>query len=237
MNKILGLLFAGALFAAHSSWGVEISDSLGITDGRGDGMPLHEAVTETGNTKWSASSKVSFFIENQLGFVTNGKPEPFFAKIQIPKELETVSVSADVRAVSNITVDGVSQEDAWISLGFGPESSDEPLTWPEGFFVLVNAAGRYQVVANSHGQHSSETITITRSLDIPAYDPAGFTMVKMTYDKNANTLSVWINESQVLADFDFGSRGFTPVLEATGFTGFGQMRHQAGIKNFVLTGN
>ena len=212
---------------------VEIADSFGLTEGRQPQVLVNQLNTEVGGATWQASDNLHLYGRGTLAFLSGKSANSFFARVPVLEEMKTITVSAEIHAVAFKEQTGAIKNEGWIALGIGPRSSELRLNWDNGFFILVQPSGVYQVIANYKGA-TSETIFVRRD-EVPSYDPKGYTRVKISYSRANNSLNVWVNDEAVVELHKFSQRGFTPQIESAGFTGFAQKENVAGVKNFSLT--
>lgn len=198
MVVFLSVAMCGALASAE----LILSDTFTTTATRTGGSQLDGDALEVGGVNWDVSS--TKVIINGGNYIWMNPANNFIARASITNaaSAQIIEFQADVR----VDVSGAGTESM---LGFGKSGSNA--TWQEGVRIRFKENGNY-IVSYDGGLIDSGGLTGAQ------FNSGSFNTLKMTYNTSDNTLSAWVNSTQVVTDYDFDDVSFNPTLDVAGFS-------------------
>lgn len=230
-------LFLVALLSAVSIGFVQaetvIKDQFGLKD-RVAGLPLNKTSTESGDAMWQATPNVVMGAEGETSFVTLFDIMPFAARVPVPTTAKVISVEAKVRALPDkwATDKGNSN---WIAVGIGNPQLGTP-SWGNGVFLYIDPAGNYTCSGDSDpADFKSKSVIPLKRGKAPEFNPEDLNRIKLEYNRDDNTVSVWINGQAVFEKLGIEGKGFTVEPLFAGFSGFFQTPKTRTVSDFTVT--
>lgn len=184
-------------------WKPVIEDSFAVTADRPAGSPLGNTAAERGGSGWRTIGNAAQFVISPEGKVANGNINggKMVALLACaPQGSYKIKLEADIQP-------GGAQ---WLGMGF---SKGEDLFWsaetPGQLWLVITSAGQVQIFANG----TSKILKGVKS-DQYGFDLDKPTHAELVYDKEANTVSVSLNEQNVLDNLPLGE--FKPDIKTVG---------------------
>ena len=221
LNKLVPILIAACCAPVQA--GVIYSDSFTVNNAGGDtardpGDELRSTTTEVGGGTWAAHSNIYF---GQVGATTDGyvyatsdSSASLFGALPLSLTPGDV-VTLDAR-IKSLNSNGI---DNWFGIGFADAEGtllNNGTTWA---IVRQDTSRSDEIVmlGNAGGTGASNKLISTATPGLP--DADGYTVIQMTYDSGANTVSLDVNGQTLLADAaNLG--GSPPVITHVAFQPF-----------------
>lgn len=200
------LTMAGMASAAYSHL-----DTFSLNgSNRYDGASLNYQYVEQGNVaKWTVMKGGAASTTNNVVFTANGTVTSNsttsgdnWAKFTLSPSSESFNVEADVNPTGT----------AWT--GLFVKGWNDVFTDVAGsqLLVFLRPNGNYKVIARGIGASS---ITIKNDTPCPNFVSNGMNHISLQYDKDAKTVSVYLNGQKGVDNYNLGA--FTPAFNSTGF--------------------
>lgn len=228
MKSKSNLLLAAIVFLYCLNAGAETLEDSFSLNGRREGAKLDASMVEKGGSNWSASPYLIFTgRKDDGGYLTASDVMAFFARLPVAAAENTITISCD------ILPRGKSPSGAqWIAIGMGGDSGGSFLSWANGILLLITPSGKYEVLANDHGD-SPETVRIAHG-NIPNFSSESINTVSLTFNRQERLVDAVINGECVVNAFQLPHR-YEPKISCAGLSGFGQLPNSAVMKNFKLS--
>jgi len=169
---------------------------------------LHGRSFGSSSTKWVAMDSLSIFKSNDTAFVSSSSPKSAWAKAPVLNSASEIKVQARVVMAPAA---GAGQE--WVSIGMGnpPPTS---IFWNLGFMMILHANGGVECLYNPEPEGSEHLVRIpTPTIKV---DAGSETTLKIEYKREANTVSFWVGDEQVVDSFVLD--GYEPLVKFVGFS-------------------
>lgn len=197
----LAVLMFSAGSVAH---GAEIlKDSFSLGGGRVAGSSLDGTALEVGGVAWDVSSGAPKLKSSEDVWMNPAVNSIAKAAISDIASAQVIEFQVDV------LVTGTSPQ---VLLGFGVSSANG--NWQEGVRFGLKGDGTYGVSYND----GSFNLIDSGGLGGSQFNSGSYNTLKMSYDPAENTLSAWVNSTQIISDYDFDGVGFIPTLDVAGFS-------------------
>ena len=218
MNKLLLLTL---LFLNGLVYGTTVVEDHFIA--KSSNVRLNEAPAETGGVNWRASSNLRLGTADQAGaYVVN--TYSFVACVPVPETGDVISV----RAVCNLKP---SDPRGWVGIGLGnPDVAQAETQWKTGLFIMIDGTGKYQGFVQFG---TAKIYVISKTLE--GFDNAKPHVLKLTYDRRAKRLNFWVDDVQVVDQFNLASKGGDPDVSFAGFSGYKPTANSVVVKEFALS--
>lgn len=204
-----------------------IKDQFGLKE-RVAGMPLNKMTTESGEATWQATTNVILAGEGDGGWIEVSDIMPFMGRVAIPASAKVITVEAKVRPV---TEKGVN----WIAVGIGNPRLGVP-PWGKGICLRIDSAGNYGCAGDSNPEDfASKNVVPVKSGKAPEYNPDGMNRLKLTYNVKENSVSIWINGTEVAENLTLEGKDFKVDPAFAGFSGFFQKGKTRTVSDFTVT--
>lgn len=231
-QSFLTLIAAGAVLLAAPSvtFAKTITETFAPSSGlRKSGQPLHGSLAIDGQTRWIATPNLLYPDTGDKDAGVNvDSVRGFVGKLPLPANTRFVRVTATLRPVSP------DKQNNWSAVGIGnPGASTLNITWDAGLLLLVHADGRFALSYNDPKAPGESRIRIQSEM-APGRQPDRPVVATLQYDQAKGTVSAWINEREVVDNFDLKGRGYTPDLSHAGFSGYQQPPDIAPVSTFIL---
>ncbi|MBP1990110.1 LamG-like jellyroll fold domain-containing protein [Paenibacillus eucommiae] len=195
-----------------------ISDSFTV-DGvnRITGSELNDTMTEVGEKTWEASSAFVFAGSGNEGYVTSAYSGTRTAFVPYVPAASLASIEMDMKPFGM---------GGWAAVGFGKEAS---AFWGGGqIWMFLREDGYYNIWVNG-------TQNLLAAGSIPSFDPDVYTHLRLDYNADMQTVSVWVNDDSIVNASNIGGiAGFTPDIQFAGFMASEQTPNEAAFKNFQV---
>lgn len=211
-----------------------IKDQFGLKE-RTAGQPLNKTAAESGDTAWQATPNLLLDSDAEGGFVTVNDPQPYVGRVAIPATAKVISVEAKVQPVLSKWAIEKGLPGNWIALGIGNPQLGTP-AWGKGVFVYIDPKGNFNCSGDPDpADFRSKSIVAVKAGKAPEFNPDQPNRLKFEYNREGNTISLWINGVQALDKISLEGRGFTVEPAYAGFSGIFQETKSRAVSDFTVT--
>ncbi|MHA6480783.1 S-layer homology domain-containing protein [Paenibacillus sp. strain BS8-2] len=199
---------------------IEVFDDLAMNDtNRAEGKKLNYLDTLMDGRWWEASPEFVFAGDSTDSYITSkdgGSNHYPLAQVAYTPINPMTSISYDIQ-IGDMPA-------GWIALGY---ASDLNYLWFTGqLWVLLNASGYYQIYSEG-----SNKLLASGTADI---DVNNYTNVKLLYNANSNTASLWIDDVLYVNSLKVGDAPLN--IQTAGFMMTSPTAYGQKIKNFTIEG-
>lgn len=224
MKKII-LLIGGMLIACAVSADVLLSDTFSTNATRTAGTVLNGDALEVGGVSWVANVNTIFVGSQEYAWSSN-EGNFQYARAALPSltGVEALEWKIDARVYGTQADGGVPK--AYLALG----RSDFNANVQEGLRLTLQQSGSW-----AFGFHDGTSLATIATGNVSGDGEFGgffYNTIRMRYDFEANTVSGWINNNQIIANYDM--TGKTVSFGAAGWVTQNNVNQQVRYDNFEV---
>lgn len=216
------VFFAGA--RSHAGETVQVNEDFLRPAARAS-EPLNGFAAKEGNQKWEATKNLFVISNNQNAHVSVKDDGIFQARLTLPEKARSISVEADMKAISS------GDQQTWVAIGLGTPVQFGTL-WPSGVFLLLNTRGEFECY---YVKADGKTRELIKRAKINEFNPDQMVTLHLEFNSELQTLGISINGRSVLSDYELANKNLVVEPKFAGFSGYAQKSMESTVTRFQLS--